>query len=271
MFCCFILGICVLFWLTTYYRHGHNLVLLKFTTKQLVWHRVNTSMRLRLSLSVSPRWQRKPEMTSHPWSIPTGHWKIVCVLSNAIIVRAKIVHYFLLYFSLIQNAFKVCMTQNFLLAFKMMENGICFFCDSTLGCWVIQDFDLCQSDYLWCHIVETKYDVKSQKMEYLWRLFLYRTETLNSCYTHHKVSWYVHCDISMATQWSPGPPYSKGKIRVFLLQEVLFTLAVHSVGVSKHGHHTAQVQESLLDSGATNMAFFILGRPGNKCVPTVTS
>ena len=33
VFCCFITGICVFFWLTTYYRHGFNLVL--FTTKQL--------------------------------------------------------------------------------------------------------------------------------------------------------------------------------------------------------------------------------------------
>ena len=32
--CCFLTGICVFFfWLTTYYRHGHNLVLLTFTIK----------------------------------------------------------------------------------------------------------------------------------------------------------------------------------------------------------------------------------------------
>ena len=54
--------------------------------------------------------------------------------------------------------------------------------------------------------------------------------------------------------------HSKGKTRVFLLQDALFACVVHSVGVSKYGHHTAQAQESLLDSGATNMAFFILGR-----------
>jgi len=46
--------------------------------------------------------------------------------------------------------------------------------------------------------------------------------------------------------------HSKGKTRVFLLQEVLFACIVHSVGVSKYGHHTAQAQESLLVSGATN-------------------
>ena len=63
----------------------------------------------------------------------------------------------------------------------------------------------------------------------------------------------------MATQWAPGPLHSKGKTRVFLLHEVLFAL-VHSVGVSEYGHYTTQAQESLLDFGATNNAFFILGR-----------
>ena len=47
----------------------------------------------------------------------------------------------------------------------------------------------------------------------------------------------------MATQWAPGPLHSKGKIRVFLLQEVLLALLFHSVGVSEYGHYTAQAQE----------------------------
>jgi len=64
----------------------------------------------------------------------------------------------------------------------------------------------------------------------------------------------------MATQWAPGPLHSKGKIRVFLLQEVLFAIVVCSVGVSEYGHNTAQAQESLLNSGATNKAVFISGR-----------
>ena len=59
----------------------------------------------------------------------------------------------------------------------------------------------------------------------------------------------------MATQWAPGPLYSKGKIRVFLLQEVLFARVVHSVGLGGYEHDTAQAQESPLDSGATNKAF----------------
>ena len=49
----------------------------------------------------------------------------------------------------------------------------------------------------------------------------------------------------MATQWAPGPLHSKGKIRVFLLQEVLFAIVVGSVGVSEYRHYTAQAQESL--------------------------
>ena len=56
------------------------------------------------------------------------------------------------------------------------------------------------------------------------------------------------------------PSPLKGESRVFLLQEVLFALVVHSVGVSEYGNYTAQTQESLLNSGATNKAVFILGR-----------
>jgi len=64
----------------------------------------------------------------------------------------------------------------------------------------------------------------------------------------------------MATQYAPGPLHSKAKIRVFLLQEALFAIVVRLVGVSKYGHYTAQAQESLLNSGATNKAVFISGR-----------
>ena len=64
----------------------------------------------------------------------------------------------------------------------------------------------------------------------------------------------------MATQWAQGTLHPKGKIRVPLLQEVLFALDFHSVGVRECGHYTAQAEESLLDSGAKNKAFFILGR-----------
>ena len=50
----------------------------------------------------------------------------------------------------------------------------------------------------------------------------------------------------MITQWAPGPLHSKGRIRVFLFEEVLL------------GHYKAQAIESLLNSGATNKAVFIL-------------
>ena len=54
---CFAFLFFIVFRLTTYYGHGHNLVLLKFTIKQLetkfirVWHRVDASMRSRPSVS----------------------------------------------------------------------------------------------------------------------------------------------------------------------------------------------------------------------------
>ena len=44
----------------------------------------------------------------------------------------------------------------------------------------------------------------------------------------------------MQTQWAPGPLHPKGKVRVPLLQGVLFALDVHSVGVSIYGHYTVQ-------------------------------
>ena len=55
----------VFFLQTTKYRRCHNLVLLKFTLKELthlIWHRIDTGMRSRPSVSVIPRWQTKPEM-----------------------------------------------------------------------------------------------------------------------------------------------------------------------------------------------------------------
>ena len=56
----------------------------------------------------------------------------------------------------------------------------------------------------------TQNELKSQKMAYhSLKTFLHRTETVHSCYSHHKVPWYVHCDISMATQWAWGPVHSK--------------------------------------------------------------
>ena len=81
------------------------------------------------------------------------------------------------------------------------------------------------------------------------------------------------CDNSMARQWVPGPLHSKGKIRVFLLQDELFAHVIHSAGVSKYGHHAAQAQENSLDSGATNKAVFILERKrsANEYVAMVTS
>ena len=41
----------------------------------LVWHRIDTSMRSKPRVSISPRWRPKPEMTWHPRSMPTGYRK----------------------------------------------------------------------------------------------------------------------------------------------------------------------------------------------------
>ena len=61
----------------------------------------------------------------------------------------------------------------------MMKNGVCFIVKALL---VAEFIEMTCDVILW-----TQKDVKSQKMEYLGRLALYRTETLYSCCTHHKV------------------------------------------------------------------------------------
>ena len=60
-----------------------------------------------------------------------------------------------------------------------MKNGVCFVI-ALLVFQVIQDFDLCKLEDFWCHNVDTKW-CKITEVEYLWRLFPYRTETLYSC------------------------------------------------------------------------------------------
>jgi len=42
-------------------------------------------------------------------------------------------------------------------SFQNDEEWHLFYCDSTLGCRVIQDFDLCKLDALWHHNVDTKW------------------------------------------------------------------------------------------------------------------
>ena len=62
----------------------------------------------------------------------------------------------------------------------MMKNGVCFIVIALL---VAEFIEMTCDVILW-----TEKGVKSQKMEYLGRLVLYRTETLYSCCTHHKIS-----------------------------------------------------------------------------------
>ena len=85
---------------------------------------------------------------------------------------------------------------------------------------------------------------------------------LRGCSDHRDqlIILYVKPIRSLLIQRTPGLLHSKGEIRVFLLQEELLALVVHSVGVSEYGHYTAQAQESLSNFGATNKAAFILGR-----------
>ena len=111
-------------------------------------------------------------------------------------------------------------------ALKMMKNGVYFIVIALL---VTNLFNLCKLDDLWHHNVDTKWCKTTKKWLSL-AYFSLENWNLVQLYTHHKVPWYVHCD--MATQWAPGPLHSKGKMKFFLLQEVLFALFVHSVSLN---------------------------------------
>ena len=69
----------------------------------------------------------------------------------------------------------------------MIKNGVYFIVMALLVAELFKI--LIYANYMTCDVTGwTQSGVKSQKIEYLSQLFLYRTETLYSCYTHHKVT-----------------------------------------------------------------------------------
>ena len=64
----------------------------------------------------------------------------------------------LIYTSSTVSCLKCLGREIFYLIRKSFQNEWClFYCDSALGCQVVQDFDLCKLDDLWCHFVYTKW------------------------------------------------------------------------------------------------------------------
>ena len=89
-----------------------------------------------------------------------------------------------------------CKIFNYLIwkSFQNDEEWLLFYCEGTLGCWVTQDFDLCKSGDLWC-----QYGYKvvlNHKTEYLSRLFLHRTETVQLLHSSQSSilcpQWHFH-------------------------------------------------------------------------------
>jgi len=153
-----------------------------------------------------------------------------------------------------------CFISLFERAFKMMKNGVYFYCDST-ETWMLSYSRFWSLQIRWPATSQCWHEtMRNHKKWNISEGISCIQLKLCTVVTLTRVPWYVHCDICMETKWAPGTLHLKSKIRVFLLQEVLFSRVVHSVGVSKYGHHTAQAQESPLVSGATNKAFFMLGR-----------
>ena len=142
------------------------------------------------------------------------------------------------------------MTRNFYYltrkSFQNDEKWRLFYCDSIFGCRVMQAFCFMRIRWLVTSYCGHKMMSNHQKMEYLWRLYLYRTETLYSCCIHYNVSWHFHCDISMATQWAPGLLHSKDKIRFFSFKKCYLLLLFiqwvwFNMVITQHNHKEQQI------------------------------
>jgi len=91
-------------------------------------------------------------------------------------------------------------------AFKMIQIGVTlFFCDNTLRCQVVQDFDLCKLD-----VTRMKQNyVKSQKMEFLCK----HCCAIRTTYCDHSF------DVTIATYSLPDLYIPKIKIALFVAPE----------------------------------------------------
>ena len=100
----------------------------------------------------------------------------------------------------------------------------------------------------------TQSDVQSQKIEYLTRLFLHRTETVVTLTTK------LHDISTVRFPWQHNGlqalSFQRG-ISEFSSLKKCYLLLLFVQWVSEYGNFTAQAQESLLNTGATNTAIFI--------------
>ena len=146
-------------------------------------------------------------------------------------------------------------------SFRSDEEWRLFYCDSTLDRRVIQDFDLCKLYDLRRH--NRGRGAKSQKLNishdfFCIELKLSAVDTLITKFHMPTVIFpWQHNGLQALSIQTGKSEFSSFK-KCYLL--LLFAFVVHSVGVSEYGHYTAQAQESLLNSGATNKAVFIFGR-----------
>ena len=113
-------------------------------------------------------------------------------------------------------------------SFQNDEEWRLFYCDSTLACRVIQDFDSCK--LMTCDVTF----VDSAKFHFTEPLHTVRFEiTVNWDFIHHITASKKH-----QHRKSPCTLPSRSVIN--------FALVVHSVGVGEYGHSTAQATKSAI-------------------------
>jgi len=130
------------------------------------------------------------------------------------------------------------MKRNFISLFESIQNDEewrLFYCDSTLGCWVIQDFDLCKLDDLWRHNVDenwckTKYGI-SVRIQSLqgWN----RVNVLQELHSYYIIN------ISAMLASDSGP----------LAENTIFSETKQKVSVylNQHGNHVKPNMSTMLN------------------------
>ena len=110
-------------------------------------------------------------------------------------------------------------------SFQSDEEWHLFYCDNTLGCWVIQDFDLCKLENLRCHAVDTKLykNIFSNRVEILQGWCAARTTHCDSDY-----------DVTIATYSLPDLYFLKWKMPSLVLQSLTDLWCVISIFTHTH-------------------------------------
>ena len=147
-------------------------------------------------------------------------------------------------------------------SFQSDEEWHLFYCNSILGCRVIQDFDLCKLEDLWGHKVDTKW---CKITKYGISVHILSLQGWCAARTTHCGSGY---DVTIATYSLPDLYLPKMKNALFVVPEsngLFFVLVLCNVHIRSHPLNEQHEQITLFEGG--KLWFYLLN--GYSPEPTV--